>query len=475
MRVELCPADPASKSGSRPTGKDRRMRSMKSCRSAVVRLGLVALLAAWPLAATVQAQLTRVGLSEFSDRRLRLPISLFAQEAPVGGELTLYGVAFVPEAGVARLRTLLIGIGIPPLFEDAVLNDPLEGTSAGKELLLRFHLPLRRVGFVPSNGSEQTQVTIRAESFRGEFLGSIELEGIDLLPEGPFVGFETDHPDGIGAVSIDYGDEENGEQLTLILLDYLSPPSHRLYFPQVAVAAAGDLRLSTVLQVQTLPGTGTGNPVVEIRFFDPSGAPLGVRLDGEPGEVFRREISSFSLREFVVEPDGGQAVTGYAYVESPVPVLAQTLYRVTQAVEGPREPRLWTEAGVPAAEAGVYSIFSARTDPAEARDVAIALVNLADEENNVRVPVFEGDVQRPPEFQNPPRFTLAPGEQRSFFLSQLCRQSSRPERDCRQDFPADRPFSGTVEIVSSHPLAVAVLSTIGGLPLSSLPAGSLRR
>ncbi len=426
----------------------------------------------------LQAQLVRIDRSAFSDRAIRLPLERLISGAEASDALSLYGPTFLAQGGIARKQVSVIQVGVPPIVDHVIQNEPLEGTSTGKSLLLRFSGALRRVGFVLSNGSGQTVATISAETVRGEPLGSVRQTGIDPR-RGPFIGLETDHEDGIGAISIDYGMEESPEQIADVLLESLTPSVYRVILPQVASGKLGDDELSTVVQLQTLAPTGGETIAVSLSFFDGAGAPAPLRIEGEADTTFDLELPPSTFRELVVEPQGPGAFAGYASIESSVPILAQVLYRVTRSVDeiGRLQAAglLQSEAGIRAVEGDVYSSFPVRRDPTDGRDVGIALVNLGDQPNPVRIAIFDAAGETPAQLRNPLTFTLERGEHRAFFLSQLCMQSPPSGFACIDDFLAGRAFQGALEVASQQPVAVAVLNTSRGVPVSSLPAGSLRR
>lgn len=121
----------------------------------------------------------------------------------------------------------------------------------------------------------------------GEFLGSEEVN----IREEPIVRRQSDHPAGIAEIVIDYGEDPREEVLQRLGVDYDDPFRLSQSVAQIAgTEGPGGRSLHTRLRI-----TGGGGGIV--RFYEPSGSPLQLRVSGELRSEMTIEKSRYRLPE----------------------------------------------------------------------------------------------------------------------------------------------------------------------------------
>src|SRR5690606_32006316 len=124
---------------------------------------------------------------------------------------------------------------------------------------------------------------------------------------------------------------ENGsdgtEEVEGILVDFVSPPEFTSFFPQVAagVISPGGSFLQTLLSF-TNPSGMEGN--VQLTFFDGEGEPSDFLLDGTPDEEIDFILPSRASKSILINGTDDPAVSGYARIESSVPLASSASFRV---------------------------------------------------------------------------------------------------------------------------------------------------
>jgi hypothetical protein len=405
--------------------------------------------------------------SAFSDAALQLFSGQLTRYAEVMDVFAALGVRLVGEGGsVPTVEFVTVGEGFLPPIDHVIRNQPLMGTSADQALIFQFKYPLHRVGFVLGNGSESTVARIRALTAKGELLGTIEQSAINET-RGPFVGLETTHTAGISTVILDYGAEEQAEQIHSLLLEYLSPRVFETYLPHIVHGRAGDRLLRTLIQIQDL---GVADETkAKLSLFNQSGQPLTLRLNGQEGSAFEFTFTFLASVHLEVESLGEEWAVGHARIESSFPVAAHAIYQTS----GPDFDEM-VEAGVESVEAKTFHAASVERMMGAGLDTGIAVANVGETPTRAVFMLLEETGERPEEIRNLPSFALEPGQQRAFFLSEFCSISPIPDF-CNFDFLAERDFRGAVRITSVVPIVVTTLRTVHGIPVSSLPVGSTER
>ncbi len=165
---------------------------------------------------------------------LRFGELFWAHGGKTGDTYAALGIRFLGEGSSKPTSiTLSVGSDIAGWFDMPIRNESDKGNSAGEALILQFRYPLLRVGFTLGNGTETTVARIQALTARGELLGTIEQDSFDEK-RGPFVGLETTNPKGISTIVLDYGEEEVGEQVNELRVEFLERRLFKIYLPQVA-------------------------------------------------------------------------------------------------------------------------------------------------------------------------------------------------------------------------------------------------
>ncbi len=413
------------------------------------------------LSATPEAQIDRLDdVDAFSAEKVVLSAGGH-HSLPEGGDasaiMALWGVTF---SGGSKGRpelssfTLAGGINITPFFVSVVENHPLEGSSAAVPLIVDFQFPVRRCVFDLTNGAGS--VTLTAFDSAGNKLG--EVADVEL-PSFGFVlrlGMETSSPEGISKIAIDYGENENAEQVVGLTIDYMDRPVFRTYLAHAADFQLPDGRSihTTVSILNRSNTTATGEVVFLDRLADGSSPPAGdtVRI---PFEVDRFRAAKFDTAALGITP-----FTGFVRIVSFAPVTANASYRVLTS-----EGQIEAQAGIAGDTAKSFWVapvertgFLGNVGPVPFKDeveTALAVANLSSEDNRIFLTLI--DDQR--DTSESAQMTLLPRGQEARFLSQFFALEGRN-------------VEGTLWITGFHPIAVTVLQTRRGLPLSSLPAGS---
>jgi len=393
-----------------------------------------------------------------------------ANGAEVGDSYAAVGVRFLGEGSSkpTAVRVLvwvdIAGGGI----HTAIRNQSDTGNSSGEALILQFRYPLVRVGFTLGNGMETNVARIEALTARGELLGIIEQDNIDEK-EGPFVGLETTNVKGISTIVLDYGEEEVGEQINHLWMEFLERHPYKIYLPQVAHSGGDERSLQTTIQVQNLLRSPND---VQLKFFNQAGDPMQVNLDGTESSVFEFTLPVVSSRRMITQGSSEVTQVGYAVIESRLPVDAQAIFRVSNP-----DSTVSSEAGAEAAESKVLHVLPVERVVDSDLDTGIALVNPGEKESKVQLILVGEDGKDPDAITAQPFLMLGAGGQTSLFLSEIC-DLSRPGQEyesCRYNFLLDEDFQGSLMIVSVEPIAVTSLRTVKGVAVSSLPVSSTQR
>jgi hypothetical protein len=354
----------------------------------------------------------------------------------------------------------------PPSIK--VLSNSVNGSSAGTPMVLNFLRPVRRIGFTLGNGGDGVQAELAAFDQVGNSLGSVSGDvGPFSAVETNFLGLETSNPEGLSKVTLDYGDSENAEQLSSLVVEFLSKPLFRVHLAQVGKGRLprGGLLRTTISIVNLANTTAEG----ELRLIDGGGA----SATPVPGQSVKRidfRIGAFRSANFSTDSVNLDFYSGYAVVESDRPVTATATYSALAA-----DGSTLSQAGVGAELARSFvvgpvhnriqraAVGGAPTlDPLES---AIAIANLSGEVITVDVRLLDA---RPVESLAPERlllatFDLPPHAHIARFLSQLF------------EVIEGEDFIGSFVVSTTGPVAVTILNTIDGLPRSSLPVGSTQR
>jgi len=409
----------------------------------------------------------------FSEEAVSFLFGWAPAPAEVEGRFAAYGVRFVSEgSGKPTTRIVDLRIDDPTscseaqCFDTVVRNEPPSGSSADLSFILQFRYPLERVGFTLGNGAEETVASIRAFTAAGTLLGTVE-QGEIKEGRGPFVGVETSNPEGIATVVLSYGAEDRAEQINDLIIDYLSPRRFRVYLPRIAHGQTGDQRLQSSIQVQNLRPHDEGVNV-QIDFFDSEGKPLFLSLDGKEESRFEFHLDFLESRQLTTDGPADMLVVGYALIESNYPVTAQTIFQVLDDQDA-----LVSEAGIQASVGRTVHVSPVQKTVSATIDTGIAITNVGVDETYVRLVPFEEGGGVPEEIRNFIRLLLPPGGHHAFFLSELCQQPQEPGVYCESDFLATEDFRGSLEIASTEPTVVTAIRTVAGMPVSSLPVGSM--
>lgn len=410
-------------------------------------------------------QLTKLGqASDFSPDCIKMDFGEIAySDTPVGDAYAAAGILFVGE-GDSSPKGVLVKISeyTPYPLVSALRNDRADGTSPNEALIMQFRYPVSRVGFDVGNGTTTTVARIKAFTATGEQLGTIEQNSVEERV-GPFIGVETTHPAGISTLVLDYGDADEGEQLSSLRFDFLSPHTFRTYLPQIAHGRAGDRILETTIQMQALAKSH-----VRLSFFDSTGQPMALNLGGEEVNALEYSFPVLSSRRVKTDGPTDETRVGYAAIESDYPVEVQAIYQVTD-----QGSYLLSEAGIDASPSQFFQAGPVEYIPAQRLDTAIALVNTDNHETEVSIRVLNPDGTFPG-WLRLRSITLAPGEHRAFFLSQVCVEF--PELCETGGFPTEEIFQGSVVIrTNGEPVAATVLRTVEGLVISSVRINGTRQ
>jgi len=384
------------------------------------------------------------------------------------------GVRFVGEHGsIPTYWTTLVF----PDFTDmgtyvGVRNLSSGGNSEGESLILQFQVPLVRVGLDLGNGTAATVARVEALTAKGESLGFVEQVGVETTQEsmGAFVGLETSSPEGISSLIVDYGAESREEEVYDLWLEYRDHRPFRTVVAQIAQGRDSKRGLDLILQIQNLYGRRNQ---VTVKFFDSAGQPLELPFEGEWKTSLEFDIlQATSVRAETSHSESGVRV-GYAILESTLPVAAQAIFRMVDA-----ESKLLSEAGVEARETRVSQAFPVEWRSEERLDTGFAFANPGEREASIWLQLWDSvHPFRPPWMWGWPTLTLAPGEHKAMFLSEICDLPGPGSMVswCSNGFPSDQDFEGSIQVISDEPIGVTSLRTLRGYLISSLPVGSTQR
>ncbi|HEY2934684.1 MAG TPA: hypothetical protein VGK99_23370 [Acidobacteriota bacterium] len=419
------------------------------------------------LAVSARAQGIRVIDGGFSAQAVSLHFGIpsqghYVEGAAVSDAFTTWGVTFGGGAfAVPRIRFRKVEVGIvPPMLPIPVLrNEGIFGSSANIPLVIDFKTPALRVGLSLSNGDSATRAVVKAFDPFGNLLGTIEKQGISGGDQfATVVEFEATASQGIGKVSIDYGSAPNAEELDLLRLDFVSSPNFTVFLAQV-----GDGKYSA----PPLPGASAVRTMVvitslaeslaraKVSFFKSDGSPQTLVVNGNAGSVFDFSLPRYGSQTFITSGSSIPMVSGYARIESNYPVQSVAIYQVVDSAG-----RVLLEAGVPAATGRVFASGVAQRFLVDEFDTGIALVNTTTSSATVEIRALgeSGNQIGPPQI-----LQLGPGQQTARFLAEF--------------LPAlgSADFKGSVLVGSSGPVAIVLIRTKKGLPVSSLPVGSTEK
>lgn len=366
------------------------------------------------------------------------------------------------EGSLPVVRSILpeTPISILPPDIPVIRNEGPEDSSADRPLILDFDSPVRRIGFLLGNGSEELKATVKAFDGLGNLLGEIVENAVEPFI-GPFLGIEASGQAKISKITIDYGEASNAEQISGLIVEFVEVPVFTTFLPQVGEGRFSEGSLQTTVTILNL-STTTAQGSVE--FFDSQGQPLPLSmLQGPPISSLELEIPGARSMSLVTSGFSEPFRTGYARIRTNAPIEATALFRILDS-----DGLLLTQTGVRAAQPTLLGNGSLQrrrrvsTGPLpipEDVDTAIALVNTSD---NAALVIFNGHQEAdqdplPVHLSSHVTLMLEPGEQRALFSTELFPQLQ------------DAVFTGSIQIRSEQPIAVTLLQTSNGLPFSSLP------
>jgi hypothetical protein len=396
----------------------------------------------------------------FSSQAVVLSFSDQLEGAEIGDLFSKWGVSFkgagtaVPRIRIRKIQDPILPEPIPSPTP-VLRNEATVSLSGSLPLIVDFKTSVRRVGFGLANGDSSTKATLRAFDSMGSLLGTVEKQGIAGGENSPtFVAFEATAPQGIAKVVIDYGSSPNAEEVDQIILDYVSSAKFTTYLAQVGDGViGGGLRLQTLIVVSNLtdlPALGT------LKLLTDNGSPLALVFnDGAAGSSFDFALDHRGSKTFITGGSTIPATPGYARIEANVPVESTAIFRTLD-----QSGNVVTEAGVGSAEGKVSMLGVVQKVGNGDFDSGVAIVNTSQAEAKVRLRLFEESVISAGLVTE---FTLAAGEHRARFLSEI--------------YPtlASRTLRGSILVTSDQSLAMVILRTLRGLPISSLPVGSTQK
>jgi hypothetical protein len=327
-----------------------------------------------------------------------------------------------------------------------------ESQEAGSGLIFNFRDPVQKVAFSLRGAADVTAV-MTAFDPSGSSLGSIQQTGLDP-EESVFAGFETDHPQGVAKVVLDYQGSDETERVENLFFTYSERPRFSTYLAQIADGKVGANALKTTIVIANLANT-TAN--AEIRIFGDDGSPLELELEGG-GEISSKvvQVEPFASTRFVTSGNTSPPIQGYVCIESDVPMAGTAIFQFVDASGVPL-----SEAGVGGSTASYNLVGAVSKEVARSFDSGVAVINLGDEPaaGVIELVSSAGSI----EARNTEFLELGPGEHAAGFLDQL--------------FPLlfGRDFGGSLLIRSEQPLVVVILRTAKGIVLSSLPVGTTQR
>ena len=397
-------------------------------------------------------------LEKFTDRQLFSDsvITLRFGFTPSGIEATeLYsqlGVSFHADVGSPVIGTVVTAQVLPPTIEAVIRTGPDDVLSGGIPLVVTFQYPLSRVGFTLGNGEENTVVQLTAFTRDTTLLGSVQQDQISRI-KGPFVGLETTHPSGISTVIIDYGDDEQPEQLNDLLVEYREAQVFKTCVAQIADGKVGeDGTLQTIIKVASfLPSTS-----VTAKLYDQIGSALDLEFtDGSVANNLEFRLSSrWASRTFEITGKSDPVKVGYACFESDRPVTAQTIFRTKGIIS-----QSLSEAGVEAVVGKPVTVGFIERVILDDINSGVAIANVGTQDASIQ---FYLKAEGTSVGSTVLGIALPKGHQQSLFVSELFEE-------------VGNGFKGILRIASTQPLAVTILRTVEGVAVSSLTLGSTQK
>jgi len=378
--------------------------------------------------------------SNFDSNSVKFDFQESQAEIQVAEVVGNRGVNFQGVA-TANPQVRLIVAPIGGAEPDRVLQNQT-GAGSNPPLIINFKYPVAKVGFVASNGSDSTTVTLTAFDPLGENLGSVSETG---LATEKFIGIRGFSSRGIAKLLVDYGSAAEAEQIDDMLIEYVSRPKFTTYLAQVGDAK--DL-LQTILVISNLSNsTATG----ELRLFASDGTPMSLKLGQETASVFSFSLPPFSSKSFSTEAVSDPVKVGYAEIESDTPVEGTAIFRTMLA-------GALTEAGVGSSVPRPFVVGVVQKTAGTGFDTGVAAVNASDEAVDAQVRLYNeaGNLFA----TNETDLDLGPHGHKAQFLSQLFTNL------------ANADFKGTLVITSNKPMALVMIRTLGGIAQSTLPVGS---
>ena len=394
--------------------------------------------------APVAAQLTDVtGHAGFTGQSVKFEFNDLMTDSDASRALAAWGITFNTDGSGSDRVFTVVRLGFA---DNRIRNVPGSGDSADHPMILNFKDPVQSVGFIASNGTAETQVSVTAFGPAGEEIGTIQHDGLDAET---LIEVRTEHPSGIAKLVISYGTAAEAEEIDDLQVEYLARPEFRTYLAQLGngvIPNVGTLR-STLVVANLSNSTAEG----QVEFFSDDGSPVDFQFGENAASSLSLTIPAASSTTLVTA--GSDLSVGYARISTNVPVVGTGIFRILSPTDS-----LVAEAGVGSAT-GTYSALGAVQKVVDGDfDSGVAVVNISGATANARLELIDqlGHVVA----SNATLASIGPGEHRAQFVSQIF-----------PDF-AGSSFTGTIRIVSDVPLAVVILRTASGLVRSSLPVGS---
>lgn len=226
-------------------------------------------------------------------------------------------------------------------------------------------------------------------------------------------------------------------------------PVEELYFAQMA-DGLGTSTLFTVINLSPVPAN------TQIEFFDDSGSPLPVEVEGVAGLVTSVEFGIEAARSKKVQTLGTSAFAtgGWARLTSTQPTRGTAVFQYST------EGTVLYEAGVadsPPTDEGRLFVSRSLDATGALLDTGIAIANPGDETANVRV-TYRRRV--PSESTFIANLTLDPGTHIARFLGEFFPVAAAPNTE------------GTLIVTSNVPVVMTALRTKNGYQMSSYPIGT---
>ena len=428
----------------------------------------MAILVSTLLVSSASGQLERLPDSmSFTTEAVLIDFENYQAGAQARTVLAGWGIELVP-SGATEARISLAArqtgfTSIPPEITRTVRNSGTNGEeSADSSLIINFRFPVQRVGFLFGNFDDTMRATLHAFDVAGNLLGTIEQAGLDNSgpPGEVFLAVRADPDTPIAKITLDYGDSDRAEQIDNLILQYVSRPTFQAYLaqigdglipPGVLPQGSGALR-TTILVTNVSNSTAQGG----LRLLESSGAPLALSLNGAVVGMLDLTIPPSTTVSFTSRGDRDPPTSGYAVIQSNVPVEATAIFQVLD-----EDGDVFTEAGVGSTTGRASQVGAVQRFVQLGINSGIAVVNSSDIANDATAFLLDqsGEVVQVEEGQ----LDLQGGQHRAVFLNELF-----------GDLPAGN-VEGSLLVTSDQPLSIVVLRTILGLVSSSLPVGSTQR